>query len=280
MRGMAEFDAILLMWSDPFARAVLRQLKRWGHAKPVFLWMRRYEFFENVWWQGMEVGQIARWVFVNGGMRECVKDHFKDLMPPNEVIPNGIWGLDGIAWDPNRTVGQKIAMVCHVHPKKNLPLAAQILAALPPEYEMHIFGGIQDVATHLYLDRFLKGAKRKATFWNQMPREAMHKALARCDYLLSTSISEGNPNNVIEAMAMGIKPVIHNWPGAKAQFPNSLVFDTVQDAVRVIREPFYRPELYRAWVKTKYGPENYRRVVDMVLKEVVCRKQKPESASV
>lgn len=280
MRGMAEFDAILLMWTDPYALAVLRQLKRWGHKKPVFLWMRRYEFFESGVWQKIETDMVTRWIFVNSGMRECVRDHFKDKMPQAETIWNGIWGLDEVPWNPNRTGGQKVAMVCHVHPKKNLPLAAQVMAALPPEYELNVFGGVQDVATHLYLDRIFKAVKRKAMFWGQMPRSDMHKALRHCDYLLSTSISEGNPNNVIEAMAMGIKPVIHNWPGAKAQFPNGLVFDTVQDAVRIIREPFYRPDLYRVWVKTKYGPENYRRVVDMVLKEVVCRNQKPEPASV
>ena len=35
------------------------------------------------------------------------------------------------------------------------------------------------------------------------------------DYTLSASIHEGHPYNILESMARGIKPIIHNFDGAE-----------------------------------------------------------------
>ena len=81
-------------------------------------------------------------------------------------------------------------------------------------------------------------------------------------YCLSTSLSEGNPNNVIEAMAKGIKPVIHNWPGAEDQFKPWL-FSDVSDAAAQILSPQYESKAYRAWIEDRFSVANIAKVIGL-----------------
>ncbi len=90
---------------------------------------------------------------------------------------------------------------------------------------------------------------------------------------LSTSISEGNPNNVNEAMMKGIKPVVHDWPGAQFQYHGAWRFGTVDEAIAIIRSTEYDASGYRDWAMQKFSPRNWRQVIEIAdrlvkLKEV------------
>jgi hypothetical protein len=78
--------------------------------------------------------------------------------------------------------------------------------------------------------------------------------------ILSTSLNEGNPNCIIEAMAMGIKPVIHNWPGAKDQFPSDFIFNKIGEAIEMIQSGRHEPERYRQWVADNYSVANFKKL--------------------
>ena len=93
--------------------------------------------------------------------------------------------------------------------------------------------------------------KRKVYIYGQLEPEEMNLWLEDKNYLLSTAISEGCPNNVIEAMAKGIKPVIHNWPGAKEMFPD-LVFDTILEAKDMLSGYEYDSQNYRDRVEKRF----------------------------
>jgi glycosyltransferase involved in cell wall biosynthesis len=103
--------------------------------------------------------------------------------------------------------------------------------------------------------------------YNPIPAKDIPSWMQDKDFILSTSISEGNPNNVIEGMATGLKPVIHNWPGAKEQFPEDCVFDTVEQAVKLITEGGYNPLACREWVEKHYSMDNIRQI-HQVIKDV------------
>ena len=91
------------------------------------------------------------------------------------------------------------------------------------------------------------------------------------DYCLSTSISEGNPNNVIEAMAKGIKPVVHYWPGAETQFKPWL-FRSVYEAVAEISGGEYESDKYLACVRDNFSLANIERVLDLAIDVKVSEK--------
>lgn len=236
-------DVFLHMWAG-------KTSPRHGAINIAFL--RRYEFFEFDWVR-YDWSQFDAIVFCNSFFKKHFDTYIKTV--PSYLVYNAV---DPEKWTTtSKMKTYRIGMACHVHPKKNLPLAAQILAALGDNYELHIAGEIQDPFTGMYLDtRGLKiklygHVKDMNTWWDDK------------NYCLSTSISEGNPNNVLEAMAKNIRPVVHRWPGAEDQFKKEWLFDTVDEAVAQIKDE-YGNGGYREYVLENHNLDNFREVVKIV----------------
>jgi glycosyltransferase involved in cell wall biosynthesis len=222
------------------------------------VYVRRYEMFGFV--NQVDWSKVDKVIMVNNCLANELHRAF-GVEP--EVLYNAI---DDSKWSyRKRTHGKKIAMVGYINQKKNLPLAMQIMSLLPHDYELHLAGGIQDGATWMYLKNLADDMRVKVRCYGQIPHEDMDEWLEDKNYILSCAISEGCPNNVLEAMAKGIKPVIHNWPGAVEQF-GDLVFNTVSEAALMIGSLSYDSEEYARMVEYKFGQKNYER-----LKEIVCK---------
>lgn len=244
-------------------------LHAWATGEPILgarnvYFLRRYELFSGalrkVDWRSADA-----LIVVNSWIKSVVEQDFKErgIKTPVHLFYNG---TDLSKWTyKDRKPGKKIGMACHVHPKKNLPLAMQIMGLLPNDYELHIAGGIQDSCTAEYLNHLGRSMGRQVYLYDHIPREHLDLWWDQMNYCLSTSISEGNPNNVIEAMAKGICPIVHNWPGAKDQFDSYYLFDTAQRAANLIKEGLYYSKVYRDWVSDRFSLDNYERVLDIVL---------------
>jgi len=249
------FDVVLHGWAN--------------HDKPMYtgkrniMFLRRYELFDRtltrINWNAVD-GLIC----VNSWIKGVMESSFRQsgIRTPIYLVYNA---ADPARWSyRERGPGNRIGMACHVHPKKNLPLALQILAALPEDYELHIAGQIQDSCTAEYLNQIGNAVRRKIFLYDHIPAEQLNTWWDQMNFCLSTSLSEGNPNNVIEAMAKGIKPIVHYWPGAEGQFPKHL-FGTVGEAVSMILSGPYESLKYRDEVLDKFSLNNIERVVDLAL---------------
>lgn len=238
-----------------------------GASQPVkgarnVMFLRRYELFDGglarVEWDGVDhLVCVNEWI---GGVVRKIFDQ-NSVKTPVSVIYNA---FDDKKWTWKQRKGNsRIGMACHVHPKKNIPLAIQIMALLPENYELHIAGDIQDSCTAEYLNHLGKVLKRKVYLYGHIKQ--LNEWWELMGYCLSTSLSEGNPNNVIEAMAKGIKPVVHRWPGAEVQFPLECLFSTAQGAADVILSDGYNSIAYKQWVDMHYSTKNIKKVVDIAL---------------
>jgi glycosyltransferase involved in cell wall biosynthesis len=227
------------------------------------VFLRRYELFDGGLAK-VEWPKIHALVCVNSWFKHVAEEIFKgeQINVPVHLIYNAV-NLKKWSFNDKRP-GKKIGMACFVHPKKNIPLALQILAKLPKDYELHIAGDVQDACLAEYLVHGSKALDRNLYIHGQIPNQQLNDWWDGMDYCLSTSISEGNPNNVIEAMAKGIKPVVHNWPGAEDQFGEYL-FNTVDEAVKAIQSPDYDSSAYRSHVDEKFGLANIEKVVELAL---------------
>jgi hypothetical protein len=153
-----------------------------------------------------------------------------------------------------------------------LPLALQILNQSSDNHELHIAGKFQDGTTVDYLNNMVTALKLNDRVFFYGPIDDINDWLKDKNYLLCTAISEGCPNNVLEAMAKGIKPVIHNWPGSKSLF-NGFTFNTVQEAADMMTvESSYKSGTYRTQIETLYGKNIYNNVAQLV--QEVCGKTK------
>lgn len=161
--------------------------------------------------------------------------------------------------------GKNIGMLCHVFWKKNIPLALYILKHIGKDYILNIAGAIQDHITWQYIFHTVEslGLEDRVFYHGELPSDKVKDFLVGQDYILSTSLKEGNPMNILEGMASGLKPVIHNWPGALDQFDKKWVFKWL-DEVLPILEGEYNSEEYRNFVKENYGLKNADYIVDIV----------------
>jgi len=71
------------------------------------------------------------------------------------------------------------------------------------------------------------------------------------NYLLHTSLHEGHSLAVNEAMARGVKPVIHNFRGARELYPIDWLFNTIDEAVNT----------FRAWDYNTLSDRNTRQYI-------------------
>jgi hypothetical protein len=254
--------------------AVVKRVERWMEGLDLVLhgwceseplngpknvyFLRRYELFDGGIGK-VDWGKVSALICVNQWIADRVTEIFEanDIKVPIHVIYNAV---DVSQWRfKNRKHGKRIGMACHVHPKKNLPLALQII---PEDYTLHIAGQVQDPCTAEYLNHLGQLLKRKVYIYGHIPHSDMNMWWEMMDYCLSTSMSEGNPNNVIEAMSKGIKPIVHSWPGAEDQFPDEVLFRTVDEA-RSMLSGDYKSEMYRELVIDKFSLSNIEKVVDL-----------------
>lgn len=249
-----------------------------GQGEPVLgarnvMFLRRYELFSGglakVDWK-----LVDDLICVNSWIKTHVDAFFArhNIKTKTHMIYNSV---DLSKWTyRDRKPNHRIGMACHVHPKKNLPLALQILALLPSEYELHIAGEVQDPCTAEYLNHLAKAMRRRVYLYGHIPRYQLNDWWEPMGFCLSTSISEGNPNNVIEAMAKGIKPIVHEWPGAEHQFLCTLCFELADTAALRIMHGSYDSKFYRRAVETDYSLANIERVVDICLQTSIKSEEK------
>jgi glycosyltransferase involved in cell wall biosynthesis len=243
-------NEITSFWSNNF-----------GHKK-IVTFLRRYEIYCNHIRDSINWNNINDVIFVSNYWKNTFNKTWHVSGPKTHVVPNGI-DVNCIPFDQNRKPGDKIAMVCQLRAIKNIPLAAQILLELPGNYTIH-HAGLESGEDLSYIIPYLGnlGVLNRFKFYGSMSREELFKWLKDKNYILSTSINEGNPNNVIEAMAMGIKPIIHNWPGAKDQFGPT--FGTPSQAANMIQSPIYTPIVYRNHVIVNFGIQNFNCILGII----------------
>jgi len=260
-------DAEIFMWCDENTLAYLNQ----GHPRPKrrIVFVRRYELYSGIV-QQIPWDQVDHVVMVNDVLCQIF---FKATGVRSKLIYNAV---DPAEWTfRERGPGKNIAWVGFVNLKKNLPLAMQIMAGLPRDYVLHIAGDVQDAQILDYVCNLGNALGVQMAFHGAIPHDHMNVWLENKHFLLNTSVSEGCPNSVIEAMAKGIRPIVHNWPGARQQFGDlkDLVFDTANEAINIIEpdcDSFryevsdYSSKSYRKLVETKFGPSNYDKFMELL----------------
>jgi glycosyltransferase involved in cell wall biosynthesis len=130
-----------------------------------------------------------------------------------------------------------------------------------PDFRLHFAGTYQDPTLQQYLeyqvDRLGLGQSVVFAGW----QKDVFSWLADKHYIVSTSIGEGHPFNVSEALATGLKPAIHNFPGAEELYPPEFLFNSVEEFCRIMLEQEYNPRQYRQFIESRYSLEDWGRNV-------------------
>lgn len=240
---LAEYDLIFCEWCDDIAAVVSRQ----KFKGKLIIRLRSYEAF-TLFPAQVDWNRVDSLIFVSNHVRDFVLGKF-NIKCPNFVIPNGI-DIEGFSFRERRPqLTPDIAFIAEVSFKKGWPLFQQVLAAAQ-QANFHAAGKILD-------DRFWKSftdfmAKAGLTnFRHHGYQNQINDWLEPMDYLVCTSLWEGQCRAIMEAMAKGIKPLIYNFPGAENLYPPECLWSTIEQFQSLLSRPDYDSTRYRAWIREK-----------------------------
>jgi hypothetical protein len=73
---------------------------------------------------------------------------------------------------------------------------------------------------------------------------------------------------LLEAMACGLKPVIHNFPGANQIFPSEFLFNIAEEFCEQICSVSYEPQKYRRFVEDNFSLKNQLTAINNIFTEL------------
>lgn len=258
VRCHGNFDVAWLEWANELAVLMTRDPKGLEILKGKKIVMRchSYEVLSGLF-QNVDITKLDAIVFVAKHVRDVAMQlsSLKDQKLTDDlkiwIIPNGI---DVDRFDPGdlsaKTRGTDIAFVGHISHKKGFPLMLHAFRTLPDSYRLHVAGEFQDYRFRFYanhiLERFGKTFKDRVKFYGAV--KDIKTFLSDKHFIASSSPWEGHPVNVIEGMAMGLKPVVHDFLGASDMYEGRWIWTTVEDFKEIVHGREWEPEAYRQHV--------------------------------
>ena len=249
-------DIVWLEWANEMAIFATNKIPEIQNKKVVCR-LHGYEAFNENVLNKINWKFIDRMIFVADHVREDAFESCSKIKNiPYTMVYNGI-DLDKITYN-RRTKGRKICFSGYINYKKNPMLMLQILSKLlriDPEYKVYWVGKHQDIRIAKYMNYILKDLKIEDNFVFEGWTSNIDSWLEDKNYFLSTSIHEGYGVAIMEAMAKGIKPIIHNFYAARGYYPDELIYNTIDEAVEKITEKSYDSESYRKFIEDNYSLE-------------------------
>lgn len=263
-------DIVWIEWADQTAINV-SNLERLLFGKQVILRLHSYEAFTQ-YLNYIKWSSITDLIFIADHIKDIVLEKYptiKSNVDRMYVIPNGI--------DENRFKQRKrknkkdLAYLGFLNFKKDPVLlftAFTELLKIDPEYKLHIAGAFQEERYELYLKQMQKEnplLKKQIIFhgWVEKPEEWLKDK----SHIVCTSVLESQGKGIMEAMAMGIKPVVHNFVGAKKIYPAKYIWNTAQEFCKMILMGKYKPSEYRNFILQNYRTKDIKKQIDKLTKK-------------
>jgi glycosyltransferase involved in cell wall biosynthesis/GT2 family glycosyltransferase len=219
--------------------------------------LHKYEAYSDLPRQ-IQWDKVDHLVFISPGVLAAFKEHINphiEELTHVKIIPNTV-NPARFSFNPEKSKGFNLAWVGRLHSDKNPALVLQIMAELKkrdPRYRCFMIGRSQDKVLESYINFMIQEMKLENQVIYQGATSDVISWLSDKSFLLNTSVVEGHPVAVLEAMLLGIKPVIHNFVGgATEMFSPDMVYNTAAEAVELVLSEHYHPEFYRNFVEKRY----------------------------
>ena len=169
-----------------------------------------------------------------------------------------------------RRSGRHIAFVGDLRLVKNPMFAIQCMQRLhkiDAEYKLFFAGRMpdEDGFVEQYLKHMVDLLGLSDVVFFDGWQEDMNSWLADKQHIVSTSVIESQGMGVLEGMACGLKPVIHNFPGAEQIFAPEFLFNTAEDFCERVLSDEYEPRRYRSFVEQRYSLQSQLERINEIL---------------
>ena len=248
-------DVVWVEWANELAAGLTNNEGLLGD-KQVICRLHSYEAFDQIILK-INWSRVNHLICVAPHILEVIKARVPDLDQRCKhiaLIPNGI-ELDRFAFK-KRHKGFNLAYMGYINYKKGPMLLLQLLKELTlvdSRYHLDIAGEIQDLRYELYFNQMIDAMGLNAHVTMSGWVDEIGPWLADKDYILCTSLLESQGLGLMEAMACGIKPVIHNFVGARDIYPHASLWNTITEGRDLVLDDHYDSTAYREWIRRKYS---------------------------
>ena len=262
----------LMIWSDiawfeQCPELAVAGSERAKVCKNIFR-MSRYEGHEQ-WpgqmnWSNMDV----LFMVDDGSDSEALIRNTPDIEGQTSVVvlPQGV-NVERFK-SVNRQRGKNIAFSSNLSPEENPAFVLQCLQKLhyiDPEYRLFVAGEFQDATLERYMKHMVDALDLGNVVFFDGLQENVCAWLQDKHYIVSTGISAHIGTGLLEAMACGLKPVVHNFPGADRTFPTEFLFNISEQFCEQICSEQYEPKRYRRFVEDNYPLDNQLAEINQIL---------------
>ena len=245
-RLCAEADAVWTEWAneDAFAAAAS------GLCRRLIVRLRGFEAFGPL--DKLEWSNVDALVYESPFLKQLVEEKLPGLRGfRSHVIPSGI-DVDNIPFKM-RKPGPVVALVARGVADKGYQLAFE-WARHRPDVQLHVALALPEPRLLRYLE-YTKPAN--VTIHPQVDTVKWLDEIG-ANYLLSASNWESLGYTIAEAMALGIKPLIHDTPGAGLNWPEMARWLTLHELDTLV---FHDPS-NKMWDVASYHSDVYRHFVE------------------
>jgi glycosyltransferase involved in cell wall biosynthesis/phospholipid N-methyltransferase len=218
---------------------------------------------------------VDKLIFVAEHLQKFVIENCKVNEESTIVIPGGV-NVDRWTFK-ERNPGYNIAYAGYVNYKKGPMLLLHTFKALfdsDSRYKLFLAGQYQDPRYSLYFQQMIGELGLKNNFFFEGWQTDLDKWLEDKNYILCTSLLESQNMSVMQSMAKGIKPVIHNFAGAAGIYPGKYLWNTIEEAVEMATGKSYDSEEYREFIVKNYSLENQMKKIMIMISELMTEKRR------
>lgn len=249
--GMHWADVCWFEWCDELV--VYGSKLSLAAEKKLVCRIHSYEAFtgipQQVNWQSVDHA-----IFVAESIKNLLLENTQLNNSRSSVIPNGVQ-LGKYTFKP-RQDGFNIAYVGYINYKKGPMLLLHTLKAIVERdnrYKLFMAGTFQDQRDVLYYNQMIEEMGLQDNLIFQGWQNDLDTWLEDKNYIICTSVLESQNMSVMQAMSKGIKPLVHNFVGARGIYPVECIWNSIGEAVNMLTDGLYHSEAYRNFVDKNYS---------------------------
>lgn len=185
------------------------------------------------------------------------------------VIPNGV-NLDRYVIQ-QRPRGKRLACTGCLSMETNpafLLQCVQKLHYIDAEYRLFFSGRFESPVLEQYVRHMVQAlGLTEVVSFEPYPSD-LNAWLQDKHFIVSCGIDENQVESVLAGMASGLKPIVHNFPGAETLLPSACLFNIAEEFCERVLGPDYEPAGYRRFVEDRYPIAEHLRQVNTILTQL------------
>lgn len=255
VEAIGRHHTVWIEWGNELAEFLTKQAAPALKGKRVILRIHAYEVMQGLA-DRIDYSQISDLMFVCAGMRDLLlqrRPEIRQQVKRIHVIPNGI-DTARFQLTP-RPQGLELAYVGYLNFKKGPMVLMHALEALrrrDVRCHLHVAGVFQDLYSetacrHFLAQNNLEGAVKFHGWVKDVQGWLRDKSAIIC-----TSLSESQGLGLMEALAMGLKPLIYNFHTAEHIYPRAWLWNNLEELAELVYQP-HDPAQGRRFVEQNYS---------------------------